>query len=271
MDWSRTKTIFIVVFSILNVFLMSLYVDRYNESIGLQSTLEGSTSFEERLAADSITVPRLTNMPTNVAYVSGTVHNFTPEELGQLPNADVRSSTDGILEVELVEPVSVEGDITVESVVQEHAHEGQDYKIWSTDSEMNTALLFQQVNDRSVYHNSRAFILVRWNEEGEVTGFTQTYLEDLEDYNEERSLITYMSAIEVLYNRSLILPGAEVTEVSLGYSTLAQLGETQVFSPTWAVKVELADGTMEEYFVNAIDSRILDIPIDAVESEDTEE
>jgi len=250
---------------------MSLYVDRYNESIGLQSTLEGSASIEDQLTADSITVPRLTNLPSSVAYVSGTVHNFSLEEMNALENVSATSQTQGVLEGVLREPVAVTDEMSLEAIAQEHAYQGEEYKMWSTDPETKTALLFQQVNERSVYHNSRAYILVRWNDNNEVTSFTQTYLENLEDYNEERSLITYMSAIEVLYNRSLLLPQSEVTEVSLGYSTLAQLGETQVFSPTWAVKVQLADGTMEEYFVNAIDSRILDIPIDAVESEDTEE
>ncbi|OZS78971.1 hypothetical protein CF394_03190 [Tetzosporium hominis] len=271
MDWSRTKTIFIIVFSILNVFLMSLYLDRYNESVGLQSTLDGTTTIEDRLGTESIEFPRLTNMPQEVAYVSGTVHMFTEDELESLENVAARSESEGILEAVLLEPVAVTEDTSLEEIIQEHAFRGNDYKIWSTDAEERTALLFQQVNERSVYHNSRANIVVTWNENNEVTSFTQTYLDDLEDYNEERSLISYMSAIEVLYNRALLLPQSTVTEVNLGYSTLAQLGETQVFSPTWSVKVELADGTMEEYFVNAIDSRILDIPIDAVESEETEE
>lgn len=271
MDWSRTKTIFIIVFSILNVFLMLLYLERYNESIGLQNTLVGTTPIEESLAMDNIEVPRLANMPSEVAYVSGTVHNFTPEEIDGLSNVAATLPTPDVLEAVLLEPVPVTETMSLEAIVQEHAYDGSAYSIWSTDAENRTAILFQQANQRHVYYNSKAHIVVRWNENNEVIGFTQTYLDDLEDYNEERGLITYMSAVEVLYNRALLSANSEVTEVKLGYSTLAQLGETQVFSPTWSVKVELADGTMEEYFVNAIDSRILEIPIDTVESEDTEE
>lgn len=271
MDWSRTKTIFIVVFSILNVLLMWLYLDRYNESIGIQSTVGGSTPIEESLRLDSIEVPRLANMETNVAYVSGTVHTFTQEELDELTNVAGNIESPEVLEGVLLEPVAVTETTSLEAIVQEHAYNGTEYRIWSTDAEARSAIMFQQVNSRSVYYNSKAHIVVRWNENNEVIGFTQTYLDDLEDYNDERSLITYMNAIEVLYNRSILTAGSEVTEIKLGYSTLAQLGETQVFSPTWSVKVLLPDGTMEEYFVNAIDSRILEIPIDPVETEDTEE
>ncbi|MFC4354783.1 two-component system regulatory protein YycI [Chryseomicrobium palamuruense] len=271
MDWSRTKTIFIVVFSILNVMLMWLYLDRYNESIGLQGTLTGTTPIEESLTMDNIEVPRLANMPNQVAYVSGTVHNFTPEELDMLENVAVTIESADVLMGTLMEPVAVSETMDLETIVQEHAFNGDEYEIWSSDAESRTAVFFQQVNERDVYYNTKATIEITWNENNEVTGFTQTYLDNLEDYNEERTLISYMSAIEVLYNRALLQPGSDVINVELGYSTLAQLGETQVFSPTWSVLIELPDGTMKEYFVNAIDSRVLDIPIDSEESDDTEE
>lgn len=271
MDWSRTKTIFIVVFSILNVLLMWLYLDRYNESIGLQNTITGTTPIEENLEMDNIDVPRLANMPNQVAYVSGTVHTFTSEELESMENIAATLESSDVLTGVLIEPVAVTETMELETIVQNHAFNGDEYQIWSSDAETRTAVFFQQVNERDVYYNSKAMIEVTWNENNEVTGFTQTYLDNLEDYNEERELISYMSAIEVLYNRALLQPGSDVTNVELGYSTLAQLGETQVFSPTWSVMIELADGTMREYFVNAIDSRVLDIPIDGEESDDTEE
>lgn len=271
MDWSRTKTIFIVVFSILNVLLMWLYLDRYNESIGLEDTLTGTTPIEDSLEIDNINVPRLTNMPNDVAYVSGTVHNFTPEELDALENVTATLSSPDVLTGTFIEPVAITDTNDLEMIVQDYTFNGDEYELWTADYEARNAVFFQQVNERDVYYNTKATIELSWNENNEVTGFTQTYLDNLEDYNEERSLITYMNAIEVLYNRALLQPGSNVMKIELGYSTLAQLGETQVFSPTWSVMIELPDGTMKEYFVNAIDSRVLDIPLDAEESDDTEE
>ena len=69
-----------------------------------------------------------------------------------------------------------------------------------------------------------------------------------------------MQAIEALYNSALLKPNSKVKAIELGYSTLVQLTETQVFAPTWKVQVELEDGTLEEYFVNAVEGRIIEIP-----------
>ena len=54
MDWNKTKTIFIIVFSILNVFLLSLYLGRYNES--QQMDKPSDTPISEKLAIDNIKI-----------------------------------------------------------------------------------------------------------------------------------------------------------------------------------------------------------------------
>ena len=46
--------------------------------------------------------------------------------------------------------------------------------------------------------------------------------------------------------------------MKLGYSTLAQLTKTQVFAPTWYIHVELSSGELEDYFINAIDGKIIE-------------
>ena len=46
--------------------------------------------------------------------------------------------------------------------------------------------------------------------------------------------------------------------MTLGYSTLVQVTETQVFAPTWHVRVELKDGIIEDYFINAIEGKIIE-------------
>ena len=57
-----------------------------------------------------------------------------------------------------------------------------------------------------------------------------------------------------------------IRDIELGYSTLAQVTETQVFAPTWHILVELIDGTMEEYFVNAVEGRVIEMPKETEQS-----
>ena len=55
--------------------------------------------------------------------------------------------------------------------------------------------------------------------------------------------------------------------MKLGYSTLVQLTETQVFAPTWHVRVELKDGEIEDYFINAIEGKIIEFQREPIEEE----
>ena len=58
--------------------------------------------------------------------------------------------------------------------------------------------------------------------------------------------------------------------MNLGYSTLVQLTQTQVFAPTWEVRVKDAEGQVEEYFVNAFEGKILEFEksSDVIEEEE---
>jgi len=56
--------------------------------------------------------------------------------------------------------------------------------------------------------------------------------------------------------------------MKLGYSTLVKLTRTQVLVPTWEVQVKLSDGTKEEYFVNAVEGKVIEIQEDKQESEE---
>src|SRR6056297_2871852 len=51
LDWSKTKSIFIIVFLILDIFLLTLFINKYNES---QYDFLGETKFEDRLQVDNI-------------------------------------------------------------------------------------------------------------------------------------------------------------------------------------------------------------------------
>lgn len=59
--------------------------------------------------------------------------------------------------------------------------------------------------------------------------------------------------------------------MKLGYSTLVQLTQTQVFVPTWDIRVETEDDNQEEYFVDAVEGKVIDVNLDMVNVEEIEE
>ena len=78
MDWNRTKSIFIFVFLILNIFLYSLYVNRYNEAKDIE--VPGEKTIEARLKDDNITYGTLPNNIESASYMTAQVHKFTTDE-----------------------------------------------------------------------------------------------------------------------------------------------------------------------------------------------
>ncbi|MER2169247.1 Two-component signal transduction system YycFG, regulatory protein YycI [Paenisporosarcina quisquiliarum] len=258
MDWNKTKTIFIIVFSILNVFLLSLYMNRYTES--QQIDIPNDTPISEKLFLDNIKILETDKGIHEASYVSGTVHNFKLEEIEGMENQTVEIHDSVKLVSTLNEPIKITDENTLEKIVHDQVIRGSAYGIWDIDEESKTATLFQQVDKRLVYYNSNAKLVVHWNDKNELIGYEQTILDDLENYNVSQKLVPHLQVIKILYDNILLKPDSTIKEIELGYSTLAQVTETQVFAPTWHIVVELIDGKTEEHFVNAVEGRVIKIP-----------
>ncbi|MEK4247803.1 two-component system regulatory protein YycI [Psychrobacillus sp. FSL K6-2684] len=259
MDWSKTKTIFIIVFSILNVFLFTLYLNRYTEGQNIE--VLSSTTVEERLAIDNINVSKASSvMVEDAYYVSGSVHKFESQEIEKLENQTIEFKPESQIVGTFIEPLPITEENKLEKLVQDNIIKGSSYGLWKIDEENRNATFFQKVNDRLVYYNQKARLVVYWNEENELVRYEQTMLDNLEDYSESKNLLPTIQAMSNLYSKGLLVANSTVTDISLGYSTLVQQADTQVFAPTWRILVEREDGKIDEHFVNAVEGRIIEIP-----------
>jgi regulatory protein YycI of two-component signal transduction system YycFG len=260
LDWNKTKTIFIIVFAILNVFLYSLYLNRYIDSKEVE--VLGETSMEERLQADNILYESIPENTTKETYVSGNIRVYDAEELKPVDNQkfEVLDKTKLISTFEKPVPLgSIEDSTNLRKFVDENVFDGSTYELFNVDVKEKTATFFQTINKRQIFFNQNAHLTIYWNEENEVYKYEQTGIEELEDnFDQTENLLPDERAVEVLYQRNLLKPNSTITMISLGYSTLVELTETQVFAPTWRVRVELQDGTKEDYFVNAVEGKIIE-------------
>ena len=252
--------------------MYSLYLNRYNEAQGLE--ILGETTIEERLKADNI---RYESAPENTmkeSYVSGNIRVYSPEELKQVDNQTFEIVKNSKLVATLEKPVvlaNLDDPVTFKNFVNIHVFEGMSYELFDVDKEARKAVFFQTINDRQIFFNQNALLTIYWNEENEVFKYEQTAFEELDDdFEQTEKLLPDERAVEVLYQRSLLRPNSTITKISLGYSTLVQLTETQVFVPTWRVRVELQGGTKQDYFVNAVEGNIIEFNKEK-ESEEKEE
>ena len=67
MDWNKTKTLFILIFLVLDVFLFYQYYMKVTSS---EYELLAESSFEDRMKENEITYPTLPKQTSEEAYLS---------------------------------------------------------------------------------------------------------------------------------------------------------------------------------------------------------
>lgn len=266
MDWNRTKTIFIWVFLILNIFLYTQYLERYNEKQKIE--VLGETTIESNLKQDNITYIALPNNIESAAYYSGQIKDFSPSEIPFFANQQTIIENGNKLIVNMEKPVKLQENAQRDKYtefIHSHVHEGDTYVLWNVDEENKEATFFQKVNDLTLYYNVSGYVKIYWNDDDRVVSYEQSMLEKHAKMAKQKNLLTPIQILKILYGKNLLKPDSEVLKMNLGYSTILQLTETQVLAPTWEVRVRLSDKTEEIHFVNAVDGKIVDIQNDLTE------
>lgn len=268
MDWNKSKTIFIIVFSIVNVFLYFLYFNKLTDAQNVQ--VMGKTPIEELLKMDNVTYDELPPYKNDPFYMSAKSMIFTDEQIDKLANQKVDISDETFIQSKLNNPVSVlnaKGEFDFTEILSKYVLNGAEYKLWEVDEKAQEALLFQKVKDNPIYFSSNAKLVLHWNDKGEVTNYEQSMLDGFGTFNRKKDLLSPIEAIGNLYSRGYLKQDSKVKYMMLGYSTHVQVSETQVFAPTWHVRVELKDGVIEDYFINAIEGMIIEFQHEPLEEE----
>ncbi|GEL76353.1 two-component system regulatory protein YycI [Tenuibacillus multivorans] len=267
MQWGQIKTIFIISFLILNLFLVQQLMDKID-----QTNLEtlDTTTLEEQLEAEGIeyTLPESGQKET---YVSAERYQLTEDDLTQLEEKlDTQNIAvfNEVIVGEFIEPLEVDIDDEMEqaiATIKENIMYGDRYTFWDYYEEENVLLFFQNQNDRTVYFNESGVLIVVLDEDGHAIQYRQTILEDVVKQSEEQTVIEPINALDVLYSNGNLVSQDEVTSMNIGYHTLVPLEDgvqvlgVQVFVPTWEITIN----GEETYFVNAMEGQY--IPNDEAE------
>lgn len=247
------------MFSILNVFLYSLYINRYTQAQNVQPM--GETSIEESLKQDNIKVAELPNYKKESSYVSADISVFKKEDLAEFKNQKFTILDESHITSELEKKFNLrnsKGELQLTQFLATYVPNGKDYILWNVDKEEREALFFQTVNDYPIYFNQNASLTVYWDDDENITGYEQKMFGEFISYNKKKTLLSPSEAISILYSRDYLRRDSIIKSVSLGYSTLIQLTKTQVFAPTWRIRVQLKDDEVEDYFINAIEGKVIE-------------
>ncbi|MBH9968029.1 two-component system regulatory protein YycI [[Bacillus] enclensis] len=262
MDWSKTKTIFIVVFLILNIFLLTIFIKKISEPEVLSDS-----STRQSLESVNITYPAdltATKEAVNETDISAISKKFTDADKGSLKNQEVSILNENTLYSTLDEPYNLGDKLTEEDVkeklksfLNEYTIDGDKYAFRNLDKENLTISYNQLYKGRPIFHNGSAEIVLELNNELEIVSYKQTMMEDIKAFGKASRIITPLESLQILADSGKIEPDSKVTIFEEGYSTEVPFPDSQVLTPTWHFVIEKKEKEQHLYFT-AIDGNVIE-------------
>lgn len=265
MDWSRAKTIFIITFLLLDIFLIQQLISQRNENTF--DTIE-ETTIDERLEAQNIQVIDLPTEPTSAPYIEAEVKQISIDDV-EMDNQKIVNFGSGI-KVDFEIPIPLEEEnwevADIDEFVQSSVLEGEQYKYWNYDKETNQIIYYQTYNNQMLFNNESSQIVIQLNDNNEIISYTQNMLENMKEI-QEQNIITAKQALSILLSKNLLQTESVVSNVELGYYSLVSgepnqpQSQSQLLAPTWRITVN-GDA---EYFINAIEGHVFNEEREIVE------
>ncbi|MFC4558453.1 two-component system regulatory protein YycI [Virgibacillus kekensis] len=261
MQWNQLKTLFILCFLVLDVYLLILFFNQQQESESTKTAPTAELSIEERMQEEKIEIK--TDLPDEEieeSYITVKQKRFSEEEkelLMKKENLESAVAAKDLIVSRYEDPVPIPKDAskeTINGLLKDTFLLPENYEYWDWNEEMNVLVFFQKKSGRPIYYNHNGIILVFLNDDNEAIFYTQTMLGDAVSSENEQSEIKPMLAIQQLLNDNRLESGDEITGINLGYYTFYPLpsGE-QVFAPTWTITVN----EEKNFYVNAMETLVI--------------
>jgi regulatory protein YycI of two-component signal transduction system YycFG len=259
MDWSRTKTIFIITFLGLNLFLgyqLNEKQERGNINIMLEVTLP------ERLEDNRIEI-EIDDADETIegAPITGTARSFQEDFLEEnLVRQKSFLLNETTLQSELDKPYILVGANLTASVgafLHQYVYEGEQYEIAEYNEEEQYIGLYQTYKGRKIdqYERGNFHLVLHISDDFEVESYVQSHMIISEQAGREQELLSPLKAIGRLLDEHQIRQETTINEAELGYYSKIQLeANFQVYAPVWRIK---ANG--EYFFVDALNGEVQSI------------
>ena len=273
MEWNRTKTIFIIVFLILDIFLAFQYFDKRSNN---QFPILEKSTLQEDMKADHISYGNLSKETSKGSSISAQKRVFKQSEIkslkGQKPKALMNTAKNNALteiEMEFETPIALpkaDMETKAREIVNEEIIDGNKYKLWKVDKSGKQIVFFQTYNGNYIFQDRQnddntemGEVVLYLNNKNEVVSYKQSMLQDIKEVKTE-NLISAVGAVEALYYPDYLKKYSKIKSAELGYFTQYPLASAQIFVPVWRIEVERKtdDKTIhEEFIVDARDGALL--------------
>ncbi|GBG94292.1 hypothetical protein LFYK43_07510 [Ligilactobacillus salitolerans] len=264
MNFKRIEWIFLIAFIALDIFLIGAY---YNQS-GVQtennsSNTQTATSVLRSLKDDQISYPKkLSNKPNAGFYISSADDDYLLSQSGQLAdNQTDYSKTDHKLTVTFDHKIKLNSlknpQKTINKIIKDKSRilEGDEYRYDPRLSTDNEVVYTQMVYGKRVTSDQGCIRFVVAN--GYVTGYSQTYLQDIQILREKKATISQKRALIWLYQYNKLPANSKVKWIELGYSKLLSVNGSTVYIPAWSFLINSGNSTLYRK-INAFNGAVMD-------------
>lgn len=152
MQWSQIKTLFILTFLILNIYLAVQLINKQKQA-DLAVLEHGQSSFEEVLQSENITIPDSLQDEAEERFISVRQKVFTEEDIEGISghdNLDTVIVNKNLLVSVFDKPLAIPKDSEnspgdIKGFLQDYIAFADDYKFWNWNKDLNI-LIFSKKN-----------------------------------------------------------------------------------------------------------------------------
>lgn len=281
MDYKRVQIILIITFSILNIYLLTVFLEKDDElNFGNPST---TVNLEEGLRNDNIESPELSRENEEVVVIKTDKNTFLREKSPTLKNQTARMENNLLFSV-LSDPIKLDfgtADITLMNRLKPlqafkdsgNVLDGPRYEFLSYQAVNQRIVYVQYTDDGFPIADGTASLVFHLNSDGEVISYEQTYAGVPEPQGRLRNVISQQAAIESLYLNNQIADDSTIKLLTLSYYQTLSLTDMNIYSPMWYVEITRENTVVQIKRVDALTGSIISAPVvqeedsDSIESE----
>lgn len=235
MDWKQAKSLFIIVFILINIGLVVVYFNKVNNSIVQESNAQSDVNF----AKEGIIIPQLPEYrDKKMQAITGSSKSFDSDELHgvySLSEKDTKVNKDVNADLDKDSRQS-----SFKNYIDKEAFKGKDYEFKKNNTNKNKVVYEQYYQNLPILNNNKGQIIFEMDN-GKAKSYTQTYLDKLKpgngDNNNKREIADAKTALETLYYNTYLKKGDKVESVRLGYYSVVKEIGGQVLVPSWEVEI----------------------------------
>ncbi|WP_338208611.1 two-component system regulatory protein YycI [Lactiplantibacillus paraxiangfangensis] len=240
MNFRRIEWIFLAAFVVLDAFLVFMFVQT-SSTTSTKSSSDTATTIISEMRADNISFKNPDTKEGTGYYIAGNNESGLKQHLSQLTEQNVRMQSVGKLTSTLrtarsMSTDNMKSDLTMFMKQPSNIIHGDEYVYDASLSSSGDHVFVQKVADGEILTGTGQIHLFV-NKNNQLTGYTQSYVNNVKTLREKAVTISEKKAMVALYQYNQVSNNSRIVWGRLGYSRLLKLKDSSVYVPTWIFAV----------------------------------